>query len=183
MSQNLTNNQDSNDSSNGVTPNKSSEDNAGQNQNQDNSADLENMKKALSSERSFKKALEKETQELKDQYSELETESAKKIEELENQVAQMKAEKENSELNNLKLNKAVEAGIPLDAVDFITAKNEKEIVEQIEKFKKLTAHTEEDLQQQKRKAPEPNQVFGNKDISNTNNAAIVGSFVRDQLGR
>lgn len=140
--------------------------------------DLENLRKALASERSLKKSLEKELKSLQEQTEETTNASNEELEKLKSQIESLESEKKNMEIVNLKTNKIIEHNLPMESVDFITGTTEEEILEQIQKFKSLVS-TDTDSKEDKK--PEPNKVFGDKSVSSPTTKSLLGNYIRESI--
>lgn len=141
--------------------------------------DLENLRKALASERSLKKSLEKELKTLQEQTEEATNASNEELNKLKSKIESLESEKKNMEITNLKTNKVVEHGLPMESMDFITGTSEEEILEQIEKFKSLVNTKNTDTKEDKK--PEPNKVFGDKSVSSPTTKSLLGNYIRESI--
>lgn len=141
--------------------------------------DLENLRKALASERSLKKSLEKELKTLQEQTEETTNASNEELDKLKSKIESLESEKKNMEITNLKTNKVVEHGLPMESMDFITGTSEEEILEQIEKFKSLVSTKNADTKEDKK--PEPNKVFGDKSVSSLTTKSLLGNYIRESI--
>lgn len=140
--------------------------------------DLQNLRKALASERSLKKELEKELKALQEETEKTTNASNEELEKLKSQIESLESEKKSMEITNLKTNKVIEHNLPMESMDFITGTTEEEILEQIEKFKSLVS-TKADKED--RKTPEPNKAFGDKSVSSPTTKALLGNFIRESI--
>ena len=139
--------------------------------------DLQNLRKALASERSLKKELEKELKALQEQTEETTNASNEELEKLKSQIESLESEKKSMEITNLKTNKVIEHNLPMESMDFITGTTEEEILEQIEKFKSLVS-TKADKEDRK---PEPNKVFGDKTNTSPTTKSLLGDYIRQAI--
>ena len=141
--------------------------------------DLENLRKALASERSLKKSLEKELKTLQEETEKTTNASNEELDKLKSKIESLESEKKNMEIANLKTNKVVEHGLPMESMDFITGTSEEEILEQIEKFKSLVSTKNADTKEDKK--PEPNKVFGDKSVSSPTTKSLLGNYIRESI--
>lgn len=141
--------------------------------------DLEALRKALSSERSLKKSLEKELKALQEESSESAKSFDNEIEKLKSKIESLESEKKDMEVTNLKTNKIIEHGLPMESMDFITGTTEEEILSQIEKFKSLVGADNSGNREDKK--PEPNHVFGDKSVSSITTKSLLGNFIRESI--
>ena len=142
--------------------------------------DLENLRKALASERGLKKSLEKELKELQEETEKTTNANSEELEKLKSKISSLESEKKTMEVTNLKTNKIIEHGLPLESMDFIGGTTEDEILEQIEKFKSLVSTKNTDSKED-RKTPEPNKVFGDKANSSPTTKSLLGNYIRESI--
>ena len=140
--------------------------------------DLQNLRKALASERSLKKELEKELKALQEETEKTTSASNEELEKLKSQIESLESEKKSMEIVNLKTNKIIEHNLPMESVDFITGTTEEEILGQIQKFKSLVS-TDTDSKEDKK--PEPNKVFGDKSVSSPTTKSLLGNYIRESI--
>ena len=140
--------------------------------------DLQNLRKALASERSLKKELEKELKALQEETEKTTSASNEELEKLKSQIESLESEKKSMEITNLKTNKIIEHNLPMESVDFITGTTEEEILGQIQKFKSLVS-TDTDSKEDKK--PEPNKVFGDKSVSSPTTKSLLGDYIRQAI--
>lgn len=142
--------------------------------------DLQALRKALASERSLKKGLEKELKELQEETEKTTNANSEELDKLKDKIASLESEKKNMEVANLKTNKIIEHGLPLESMDFIGGTTEDEILKQIEKFKSLVSTKNADSKDDK-KAPEPNRVFGDKTNTSPTTKSLLGNYIRESI--